>query len=121
MATAYNLREGLEARSTMTCTIWQIRLMLGRGDYGDRRIVAYLTGLVADFGFPPPLPHEKRGRVISGVTISSRWLRNAVDAWIDDFLPPDAAAAIDRAAQAAAADEMDGAAFGLKLIRGGRA
>lgn len=104
-----------------TCTIWYIRRELGRADYGDGRLVTYVRALVASRGFPPPLPHEKRGHLVEEVTVNSRWLRSAVDAWLDDFLPPEAAASVDRAQRAAAADEMDAAAFGLRLVRGGRA
>ena len=107
-----------------TVGIWYIRRRLGRKDYKDRRIVRYVSLLVAEKGFPPPLPCLKGNTLVDEVTTSSEWLRPAVDAWLDDFLPPDNQMSLDRVAQAEAAAEMDRAAASLgnlRLIAGGRA
>ena len=102
------------------CTIWHIARALGRTDYGYRRLCAYVQQLVDHFNLPRPYPVMVRGRMVEAVTKDSRWNRQAVDQWLFDFLPPDSAAALDAAARATAAQDMDQAAFGLKLIRGGR-
>jgi len=106
-----------------TCNLWYIRRQLGRFEYGDRRMVSYVTRLIEQAAFPPPLPtlSTRSAELITAVTPHSRWLRVAVDAWLADFLPPAAQVAVDRAAQAAAAAAMDHAAGQLTLIRGGRA
>lgn len=101
-----------------TCTLWYIQRRFGQTGYSPRRACAFLEGLIADHGFPRPLPRMKSGRVVTGVAAGSRWQRAAVDAWLDDWLPPEAAAARDRAARAAAAHEMDSAAAHLRLVGG---
>lgn len=103
-----------------TCNLYYIRRQLGRQNYGDRRMVTYVGLLIDRHGFPPPLPTLVRAGLVTGVTSDSRWHRGAVDAWLDDFLPPDNSAQVDRAALTAAASEMDNAAGHLQLIRGGR-
>lgn len=105
-----------------TVGIWYIRRRLGRTDYKDRRIVRLVSLLIAEKGFPPPLPCLKGKRLMEEVTTHSEWLRPAVDAWLVDFLPPDNAMSVDRAAMADAAREMDEAAgnLGLRVIAGGR-
>jgi len=108
-----------------TCTLSYIKRQLGRGDFGDRRMCTYVRALIQQEGFPPPLPCMLRGGTLTReVTPKSRWIRSAVDAWIEDFLPPANAAAVDRLAQAAAASEMDSMAANLgrlTVITGGRA
>jgi hypothetical protein len=86
----------------------------------DALLEAYLQDLVDELGFPRPLPHWKWGGGISKDIDArrSRWRREAVIAWLDDYLPPDAALAIDAAAMADAADEMDRAAGSLALVDG---
>lgn len=105
-----------------TCTLYYIRQRLGRRDFKEGRFIKYLGLLIAERGFPPPLPDMIGPRLVDKVTHRSRWLRDAVDAWLEDFLPPDNAAQVDRAAQQAAAADMDAAAqnLGLRLIAGGR-
>lgn len=105
--------------------ILYIRQRLGRTDFKNRRIVQYVSLLVRDKGFPPPLPSMVRNELTEDVTMKSQWFRHAVDAWIDDFLPPDNAMSVDTAAKAAAALDMDAAAAGLggrnlRLVAGGR-
>ena len=104
-----------------SCSIWYIRERLARRDYSVERMARYLNSLIADYGFPKPWPREKKG---GGLTIEvsdkSRWPRLAVDQWLEDWLPPDAAAAAEAAARARAAAEMDGRACHLQLVKGGR-
>jgi hypothetical protein len=103
-----------EARS---CTIYYIRRELGRFDYGDRRLVTYVQGLIDNCGFPPPWPvNHKRNGITRAVTPESRWPRAAVDAWLDEWTPPGLAMAIDAKAMAAAATDMDAAAAGLARL-----
>jgi hypothetical protein len=112
------------AADAPTCTLAYIKRQLGRGDFGDRRMCTYVRALIAGEGFPPPLPCLIKRELTREVTPKSRWIRASVDAWIEDFLPPANAAAVDRAAMAAAAEEMDRAAGNLgslTLISGGRA
>jgi hypothetical protein len=95
---------------------------LGKRHYGLGRQLAYVTLLIAEEGFPPPFPtlvKRRKGapeRLERGVTSDSQWPRPPVEAWIEDFLPPGSAAALDARAQAAAADEMDRAAGNLQLV-----
>lgn len=107
-----------------TCTLWYIQNRLGRSDYGERRMVTYVTLLIREHDFPPPLPTLRRGILTRDVVARSRWIRTAVDAWLEDFLPPANAEALDKAARRAAADDMDEAARNLgrlTLVQGGRA
>ena len=101
-----------------TCTIWYVRRELGRIDYGDKRICSYLQKLVDQHGFPAPFPCERKGRreLETRVVPESRWIRAAVDAWLEDRTPPDLGAALDRKARDAAAAEMDAAAGNLSLV-----
>lgn len=117
-----------------TVSIFWLKRALCPESFRDRRLVAYLTLLIDQHDFPPPLPSLVRlkrepgargiaspsQRLTSDVTMNSRWRRDAVDVWLADFLPPDAAAALDGRARAVAAAEMDAAAGHLHLIQGGR-
>ena len=109
-----------------TCTLWWIRAELGRTDCSDARFVGYVQDLVDSCGFPPPFPSKLKGQDLTrAVTVRSMFRRDAVQAWLDDFLPPDCAARLDDAAHRAAAADLDARAFGLgrplTLINGGRA
>lgn len=111
----------LDADEAPTCNLNYIRRRLGRSDYSDRRMVTFVTQLVDQRGFPQPLPSMRKGMLTGDVTQHSSWLRPAVETWLDNFLPPEAAVALDRQAMAAAASEMDAAAAGLGLrVVGGR-
>ena len=112
-----DLTPGADYRADPTCTISYIRTALGRHKYGERRMCTYLRALIAGHGFPRPLPTLHRGQVTLDVVADSRWQRAAVDSWIADFLPPDAAAALDREAQRLAAAALDQAATGLGNLR----
>lgn len=111
-----------------SCTLWYIRRRLGRLDYGAGRMVALVTGLIGQHGFPPPLPYLRANQLVQDVSDKASWIRTAVDQWLLDFLPPEASAALDAAARREAADTMDQRAASLqlgrsklKLIDGGRA
>lgn len=108
--------EDPEAR---TCSFGYVQHQLGCDHLSQRRMAAYLTSLIADHGFPRPLPAPvKGGKLTTAVHFSSKWHRAAVDAWIDGFIPPDQAATIDEQACALAAAEMDDAARNLRLVGG---
>lgn len=118
--------EGLTGRghsdnAERTCTIWYLKRELGRTDFGDARLCQYIQGLITGHGFPRPLPTFHKGELVGDVRTTSRWIRAAVDQWLDDFLPPDLSDAIEAKRRAAAAADMDSAAAGLRLIKGGRA
>jgi len=103
-----------------TCTIWYIRRELGRADYGEQRFVTYLAQLVDQAGFPRPIPCHRKGKadLFHGVCPESRFLRDAVDAWLLDYTsPPPVADALERRARTAAAAEMDEAAASLNFGR----
>lgn len=104
-----------------SCTIWYIQLQLNRRDYSVGRMARYIQGLIDEYSFPRPFPREARGGTLTtAVSDKSRWPRHAVDQWLSDWLPPDAAAAAERAKMAAAANTMDGRAMHLQLVKGGR-
>jgi hypothetical protein len=103
-----------------TCDIIYLRRELGRTDYSDRRMLAYVRLLIASAGFPAPLPMDRGGQLVTDPTPRSRWLRAAVDAWLENQLPPDGAALAERRAAAEAADKMDRRASNLRLVRGGK-
>lgn len=107
-----------------TCTLGYIARRLGKAGWGDTRLCSYVQALVDQRGFPKPFP-ELVGRgearqLTDRVRPGSTWQRWAVQDWLGDHLPPDAAAALDAAAKAAAAAEMDGNAGNLRLVAGGR-
>lgn len=106
-----------------TCNLHYIRRELGQTHYSDKRMVGYLAQLVDRYGFPAPLPSARKGGSVStAVHSDSKWLRLAVDAWLDQGMPPPQAAFIakerDRRAHADAADDMDAAAHNLRLVGG---
>lgn len=104
--------------SEPTCDCRWIGRMLAH-DGSDALLVAYIEELIAEAGFPPPLPHRKHGGGLStGVHVDrSHWIRAGVVEWFGKFLPPAAAAALDEAAMDAAAEEMDAAAENLCTLR----
>lgn len=95
-----------------TCSLMWVRRVLGHRRAGDASLIRFVQLLIAEQGFPRPLPHYKQGGGLeTGVTHKSEWLRAAVEAWLEDnFLPPAAAAMLDRAAHDSAAAEMDAVA-----------
>lgn len=109
-------RPGL-ATADPTCTAAWICRQLGQSG-SEAALVDYLERLIAERGFPRPFPHRAHGgKLVDAVHFQrSRWIRAGVEQWLSDYLPPAAAAALDQAAEAAAAAEMDRAA--LRLIGG---
>lgn len=99
-----------------TVTLWWIARELGVRDFKIQRLITYVTLLTDQAGFPPPLPISLKKRLETKITGESRWRRVAVEHWLDGFLPPDCAAALDDAAKAAAGEAMDAAAQNLKLV-----
>ena len=116
------------AEPAQTCNLPYIARRLGKAGWGDRRCCTYLQALIDTRGFPAPfpelvatgpkLPGIARARHLTDrVRPASSWQRDAVDCWFGDFLPPEAAAALDAAAQAEAAAQMDARACALQLVR----
>lgn len=108
-----------------TCDLTYIRRRLGRQGWGDRRTCTLVQQLVDHRQFPAPFPSTqgKARELTDAVTGNSTWLRAAVDQWFDGYLTPAAGAALDAAAMAQAAQDMDaraGQLGALKLV-GGRA
>lgn len=101
-----------------TCTLHHIKHALGIADFGDRRAQTYVTALIADRHFPPPLPSLFKRQLTNAVTRNSRWLRAPVDHWFDDQLPPDTHTALDAASMRDAATRMDARAGNLQLVAG---
>jgi hypothetical protein len=101
---------GTDCRTDNTCTASYIRVALGVRKYGDRRMCTYLRELIAHHNFPRPLPTLRGAVTTLDVIPGSRWVRFSVDNWLEDFLPPEAAAALARDARNAAAASMDNAA-----------
>lgn len=102
-----------------TCTLYWICQRLGFHG-SDAKRTRYVEHLIAERNFPKPFPHERQGGGLSDAVNPrrSQWLRVAVERWLGDYLPPDAAAAIDTEAAAAAAAEMDEAAATLRIVAG---
>lgn len=100
-----------------TVTLWHVASRLGIRNFGAARTVAHVGQLVRDHGFPRPLPAPCKGKVVAGVHRNSQWVRVAVDHWFDSFIPAEAAAAMDEAAQAEAAEAMDARAANLRIVK----
>lgn len=102
---------------TPTCNAHWIGKQLGH-DGSAATLEDYLETLIAEAGFPRPLPHRKHGGGLSFEVsyARSQWIRLGVVQWLEDFLPPPASAALEEKAFADAADEMDAAAQSLTLV-----
>lgn len=102
-----------------TCNLQWICKHLGH-DSSEAGQVTYVRGLIHGWGFPKPLPHLAHGGKVSNDIhpTRSQWIRTAVEAWLADFLPPAGAAALDAAAQRAAAADMDANAMKLRVVGG---
>lgn len=108
-----------EDPATRTCTIHYVQRELGEGQLSDKRLCAYLRKLIAEYHFPRPLPTVVRGGAVTAdVHPRSKWIRDAVDAWLAGWIPPDCAATLDARAMASAATDMDAAAQNLRLVGG---
>lgn len=90
---------------------------LGMADWRVRRIIARLRQLADRAGFPlPKTPRFWGGRRVTGpssIDAHAIWDRDAVELWLDNDLPPGAAAA--RAAASQAATRADLASRARKL------
>lgn len=73
-------------------TLWYVAMKAGLLDWSAERLVRHVRLLHAQEGFPPPLPSFRSGARRRGICLTSRWLRDAVDAWFDGQLPPEAIA-----------------------------
>lgn len=82
-------RDDMRAEQHGGVSLWYIATRAGVSDKSDNWVLNYVRLLIANERFPKPLPYfglnEKRRQ---GVGIHSRWIRTAVDAWFDAFLPP---------------------------------
>lgn len=83
-------RDDLRPEASGGVSLWYIATRAGVSGRSDNWILNYVRMLVANDGFPSPLPNYSlsRRRKLTGILYSSRWLRTAVDAWFDGFLPP---------------------------------
>lgn len=113
-------REAEPADDEPTVTLWWLMRQLGHRRAGEASQIAYAQLLVDEAGLPPPYPSMigRRGeqRLALGVTRKSQWARKPVEIWLEDFLPPANAAALETRALEAAAADMDAAAGNLRLV-----
>jgi hypothetical protein len=74
-------------------SLWYIATRAGVSHRSQGWILNYVRLLVKNEGFPAPLPTFRlvTGERVPGIVPASRWLRGAVDAWFDGYLPPIAA------------------------------
>lgn len=92
----------------------------GGGHTSDTWRINHIADLINDSHFPQAIPLP--GRVMPrGICQRSRWIAAAVDEWFIGLLPASAAQANERAAIAAAANDMDSRANHLQLVRSGDA
>lgn len=100
-----------------TCNLHWIGRMLNHGG-STHKLEEYVTRLIAEEGFPKPMPHLKHGGGLSHDVSyrRSQWIRAGVLEWLGRYLPPGAVAQDDDRAREAAADEMDRAAGHLHLV-----
>lgn len=85
--------------------------ILGVQARSERWQCRYLDQLIAAEGFPRPLPTLVGGALSHSVNYKrSRWIRAAVQAWLNGTLPSGINAQIEDAEAQAAADRMDAAA-----------
>ncbi|MFN3991213.1 MAG: hypothetical protein ACK4IS_13255 [Erythrobacter sp.] len=85
---------------------------------GDQARITYLRSLIADYGFPQPYPTFVKGKgAVREIRTSSRWPREAVDAWFIHFDPPATLAADELARQRGIA-ELHRRAGQLTLVGG---
>lgn len=108
------------ASSAPTVGLGYIMHHSGQEGHGLRWQLAYVEALIANDGFPVPLPLYRQGRPVAGVKLASRWQRIAVDKWFEDRLPPEAAEAEDARERLAANDDMDAAAAAVAATVRGR-
>jgi hypothetical protein len=81
-------RDDLRATQQGGVSLWYIATRAGVSDKSDNWILNYVRELHANEKFPAPLPYYDSRKKRPGIHLQSRWLRAAVDAWFDGFLPP---------------------------------
>jgi hypothetical protein len=82
-------RDDLRAEQQGGVSLWYIATRAGFSDRSGNWVVNYVRLLIANEDFPKPLPYfGLNAKRRAGVTLHSRWLREAVDAWFGGFLPP---------------------------------
>jgi hypothetical protein len=106
-------------------SLWYIATRAGVGDRSDNWVLNYVRELHANESFPGPLPYYDSRKKRPGIHLQSRWLRAAVDAWFDGFLPPHLVTVSDERTLSRDAELLDRAAAELagELVTaaGGRA
>lgn len=105
MASAFSITGA--ARPGFTYGLGDNMRRLGQEHRSTRWQIAYLTLLIADEGFPAPLPLAIGTGLTSEVKPRSRWAQDSVDRWFDDRTPPGTSEAVDRQAARQAGDIMD--------------
>jgi len=104
----------LPAERQAGVSLWYIANRAGYGERGADWILNYVRLLHANESFPPPLPFfPLNGRKKAGIHFKSRWLRAAVDAWFDGFMPPQLALVAGNAQAARDAELLDARAAEL--------
>jgi hypothetical protein len=82
-------RDDLRPAQQGGVSLWYIATRAGVSSRSDNWVLNYVRQLIANEGFPKPLPYfDLQGRKRPTIHNNSRWLRAAVDAWFDGFLPP---------------------------------
>lgn len=89
----------------------------GRATSNDWRS-GHVNGLIANAGFPKPLPDHTGSRIVNA---RSRWQLEPVDCWFDGETPADALGHANPADLALHAADMDNRATNLRVVQGGRA
>ena len=101
-------RDDLRAEQQGGVSAWYIATRGGFSDKSGNWILNWIRMAIANEAFPKPLPYwglnEKKR---SGVGLHSRWLRTAVDAWFDGFLPPHLVTVAETRREAADAGLLD--------------
>jgi hypothetical protein len=110
-------KDDFKAEQQGGVSLWYIAMRAGVSSKSDNWILNYVRELHANEKFPEPLPYYDSKKKRTGIHPQSRWVRSAVDAWFDGFLPPHlVTVANDRAAGRDAllldqrADQLAGAA-----------
>lgn len=102
-------------------SLWYIATRAGLSGRSDNYVLNYVRHLSANENFPPALPrYSLKGGKQTDITFQSRWLRTAVDAWFDGFLPPHLVAVAVDAQAARDAQTLDQRAEQLVAAGAGR-
>ena len=100
----------LPAQDRFTYGLDDIMRRTGQPDHDPRWQVRYISGLIAKFGFPPPLPLMIGTTWADDVRAKSRWPQASVDQWFEDRGGPNTPAQGERDAARHGAEIMDLAA-----------